>query len=155
MRIDAYRTQNVFLLLAVVLLAASLFLPCSVSAHGSPPHLLPGWAAMLIPLMFGLGMLFHTPSKLELFHALMLLPFLAALLNLNFVVTGLCPYRRRILPCWLLACTLCGPILAIVSPFVLRGGDRMLAGFYVWLLAHACLVAAVVSARYAHHKTHR
>ncbi|MDN4058523.1 hypothetical protein QPK31_09855 [Massilia sp. YIM B02769] len=158
MKIDASRAHKVLLMLAVVLLVASLFMPAMRANYGRQPVLIPGWAAMLLSFAAGAGTLDDALTGIASLKPLYLLPFLAALSNLNFIVTGVCLYRRRgkgSLPRWLPPATLCGLILAIVSPFVLQSGEIIRPGFYVWLLAHACLVAAVVSARHAHHKTHR
>ncbi|WP_313177715.1 hypothetical protein [Massilia sp.] len=155
MKIDASRAQTVLLLLAIGLLVVSLCLPATEDSRGRQ---IPGWAAMMLALVYGAGMLVNMFSKPENFHAVLLLPFLAAVLNLNFIVTAICLNGRKceeILPRWLPGAALCGAILAIVSPFALRGSDTLAAGFYTWLLAHGCLIAAVVSARHVHHKTHR
>ena len=161
MKIDAARAQTVFLCLGTLLLAAALFLPSVEGYYYRQPSILPGWLAMLLALAAGAGALGDLFARAEGVHPLYLLPFLAALLNLNFIVTGICLYRRRRrgakggLPRWLVASTLCGLILAIVSPFALQGSETVRPGFYVWLLAHACLLGSVVSARAAHHLTDR
>jgi len=158
MKIDAPRAQKVFLILAVVLLVASLFLPAVQGRYGKDPVVVPGRGAMVFSLLAGFGTLDDALTRIASFKPRYLLPFLAALSNLNFIVTGVCLMRRRGkggLPRWLLPAALCGLILAIVSPFALQYGEIVRPGFYVWLLAHACLVATVVSARYAHHTTDR
>jgi len=158
MKIDAARAQTVLLYAAIVLLVASLFLPAIEGSYGKHPVVVPGWGAMLFSLFAGVGTLDDALTRIASFKPLHLLPFLAALSNLNFIVTCACLIRKRgkgRLPHWLALSTPCGLILAIVSPFALPSDGIIRPGFYVWLFAHACLLATVVSARYAHHKTHR
>ena len=158
MKIDAARAQAVLLYAAIVLLAASLFLPAIGGSYGEHPVVVPGWGAMLFSLIAGVGTLDDALTRVASFKPLYLLPFCAALSNLNFIVIGVCLIRQQgkgHLPRWLGLATPCGLILAIVSPFALPSDGIIRPGFYVWLLAHSCLVAAVVPARYAHHKTHR
>ena len=158
MKVDACHTHKVLLILAIVLLVGSLFMPAVQGSYGKQPVALPGWSAMLFSLVAGAGTLDDALTGIASLKPAYLLPFLAALANLNFIVTVACLHRRQgrsSLPRWLPLATLCGLILAIVSPFALDRGETVRPGFYVWLLAHACLVAAVVSARNAQHMTHR
>ena len=150
MKSDASRTQAVLLVLGIALLVISLFLPAVQGSYGKQPAVIPGWSVMLFSLVAGAGTLDDALTGTASFKPLYLLPFLAALLNLNFIAVGICSYRRRGrggLPRWLAPGTLCGLILAIVSPLALSGSERLLPGFYVWVLAHACLAAAVILAR--------
>lgn len=158
MKIDASRPHKVLLVLAIVLLVASLFMPSMQANYGKQLVVIPGRGAMLLSLVAGAGTLDDALTGTASLKPLYLLSFFAALSNLNFVVAGVCLHRRngkRSLPRWVPFATLGGLILAIVSPFALQSGATIRPGFYVWLLAHACLMAAVVSARYANYMNHR
>jgi hypothetical protein len=139
--------------LGLAALVASLLLPSvRLTVMGGPMEL-SGWIAVYCAAALGSEVAWNLVTGVAGQHAAQVLPAVACVLNLVFVMTpvlmargALTPGRLRALA----AAALAGLLLALASPFALAGSSpSVLAGYFVWLLAYGALLASLVLARRA------